>query len=1195
MTDFARPKDGFRFRFSGMKTNAAPDALPPDKYALAVNVRGTKEDSIQTRPGQTLKFNTGGGRITDLRGYTAAAGSETPRILARDAIDRIWLDDGTLVGTLAGGGSSLGVALIPFRPNQSPVPYLYIANGSDYQKFSAPPAVTARKVGIAEPQAPPDAGFTNTLFWAPFSTPTVSGGTAGPPGAATRVADTVANVFPWPAPNTTIYTIQVGTGQPYQRFQSLQIGLSNIAVVLDVYQEFTTAINIQGIFYFAGTTGRCVVVPANVATTPGTEGESLYTQAYLSGLRRGALIKIGTETVMVLSVSKGPDGSVCFETSTSVNHTTADAITSVPSIQIRMQGGVPVAAQAISSALPAFFLTVTAGVGTLAGVTANPFAFAGQSLQPDDYITFGINVDNLANLAEMKILIDVGDGTFTKDFYYFTVRPSDITAAVQNVLTQLAAAQTVIQRAIIDDEQAIAAKNQGKTASSAQLSPGSGVWSQIVFPISALTRVGTDQTRTLQNVSKIQFLYNATGTVNILMDNATVQGGFQPDVGDIGAPYLYHVRPRASGTGVIGNPSPAARYGISARRAAVLLNLPSATYDGQIDTWDIFRYGGAITSWRYVGSISSSSPQFTDNFGDAAVGAGSALDFDDFEPWPSVDVPFGGTATVIGTTARIILPTAEPTNILRFLPGNLVRIDNQNVYTLWTRPVVFSTDIFAGTTTYLLQFLENAGAPSGGVSLTIQEPLIANQKLPYMWGPDAGGTVFACGDVLRLGTLYFAKNNNPDSAPDAYNLEITPPSEALLGGEIVDGLSFVASTERWWALYPQPDNPAQRYNVVQQPLSRGLAAPFGHCNDGRAIYWWAKDGIWSSAKGSLTDKDLFNLFPHESVPGKSITYMGATVQPPDYARTGAFRLTYANGYLYAVYKDTSNTYRCLVYDTHRDAWSVDEYNPQVSVFYHPEQQAGALKSTARYDELLMGNISGSVSAQADNTNDLGGAIPAVVAVGEFDGGDVRAPKQWGDIFLDVLSASPVTVTPVSLGVAVAAAIPVATFSNRQRLPLDIGGRIVSDFLGLHLAWSDNFSVQTKPTELFVWQPSFAVQPPRTTGWYTFGSSFGIDGYMHIRQIAITWVSTAPITLTIVAFDGQSPAIVTIPSSGGTYQKQLFPLTANKGLLYKFQAASAQPFQLFLDDCEVSVGRWSRTEPYVVSKDFGGRPSEQAVL
>jgi len=114
-----------------------------------------------------------------------------------------------------------------------------------------------------------------------------------------------------------------------------------------------------------------------------------------------------------------------------------------------------------------------------------------------------------------------------------------------------------------------------------------------------------------------------------------------------------------------------------------------------------------------------------------------------------------------------------------------------------------------------------------------------------------------------------------------------------------------------------------------------------------------------------------------------------------------------------------------------------------------------------------------------------------------------------------------------------------------------------------------------------------VQPAKTSGWQTFGTSFGMKGFGHLREIALAWLSTASITLTVTTFDGQSPQIIVIPSSGGVYKKQLFPFTANKGQLFQFQATSPSPFQIFEDDLEIRTGQWGRIGPYDIRKSFGG--------
>jgi hypothetical protein len=343
---------------------------------------------------------------------------------------------------------------------------------------------------------------------------------------------------------------------------------------------------------------------------------------------------------------------------------------------------------------------------------------------------------------------------------------------------------------------------------------------------------------------------------------------------------------------------------------------------------------------------------------------------------------------------------------------------------------------------------------------------------------------------------------------------------------------------------------------------------------------------------------LYNLFPHEGIAGQAVTYAGVTIPPPDYSRAGTFRLTHANGFLYAIYQDSTGTYRTLVYDIKRDAWCLDVYSPVVSAMHHPEQQAGTLlTSTSRYDELLMATVDGRVATQQDLANDIGGQIPCKIACAEFDGGDARAPKQWGDYFVDLVPAASagIQATPMSLGAVAGGVTAIASSPLRSRVPVSMGGIIVSDFMGMLLTWSEDFTVQGVATQFHLWQPSFIIQPARTIGIASWGADFDLHGYGHIRQIAVAWVSTAPVTLTIGVYDGQPPLPIIIPSSGGAYQKQLFPLSPNKGMLYNFQASSAAPFQFFLDDWDVFSGAWSREGPYRVAKDWTDSPRSRAVV
>lgn len=1379
--EFTRPQQSFRYAYAGMKLNQLPDALPPDKYALAINVRALKDSDLQSRPGQRRRFTTKNAVVTDINSYAALNTDNKPRMLARVADDTIWLQPltggtGVNVGALATTAAIQGASMVPFRPGASPNPYMYIANGADYQKFSAPDSdtVVQSNVGIAEPPAAPDAALlpvlnttsgptvetlrpttfdnpdpsapvsgSNNPFLNPgdaidgsgvsfatgiakenstplyasscvwYAIPAASvtysalkliveyeiqvilgsyityfdvsldggvsyplsvfrflgetsasnpveftltpsqdltqirvrsriyafagpgafsdievhvfdirtegrnavgffdqsgvatdwtnGGTAGSPSDVGGPGDNAVAVIPDPL-NPNVYSIgyQFIASPPsaWQVGQTMIQGV-NPYLLVDSMQPAINA-QIAAIYYFSGSTGRCIIVPENlpVSTVPSFQGNNPQARNFLSpsaiaALRRGAILQLGgSEYVYVLSVTIGPDNTICIETQTAGTFIPTDTIVAQPTMVVYGTVTPTTGGNDLTSPL------ITGSVASGTGYYTRTIGFFDDissitGLQEEDYIHGSFMIDAPQNLTEIIYEFDVGDGSFTQDFYYYSIRPSDLSGFLAGSASSLSAAQTASQRAAIDALDPTLANNRGSTLAGNQLGPGASQRTEVLFPVAALTRVGTGS-QTLVDTVAVRITVICTGTVQLSFGSLSTWGGSQPDVGQVGSPYFYRVRPRSKVTGVVGNPSPSTRYGVSPLRFCVTLSLPSSAYDPQIDTWDIFRYGGTVTSWRYIGSTDAGNTTFIDNFSDDAALSGEALDFDNFQPWPSIDLPLNtndadntSTATVVGTVATL----STDRDITSYLPGTLVQLAGQNVYTLITRPTLISG------TTYLLQFIENAGALAG-VPLSIQEPVIAQRRLPYMWGPDAAGTIFAVGDSLRPGNVYFSKNYNPDSAPDAYNIEIVPASEPLLGGEVLDGLSFVASPERWFALYPQPENPVQRYSVVQQPFLRGLAAPFGHCNDGVSLYWWAKDGIYASTKGSLTDADLYNLFPHDGVAGVDVTYSGTTVHAPDYSRCGTFRLTFSNGYLYAIYQDSEGDYRTLVLDTTDGSWSVDEYTSPLSAAFHPSQQPGTLQSASSslYAELVMGNTDGNVCTQEQGQNDDDGPISCIVASLEFDGGDTRAPKQWGDFFIDLVPAADagVTVTPVSQGNAVNAGTLVTSSASRIRKPVSVGGLKTSAFMGLLVSWIDDFDSQDDPTRLHLWQPSFTILPAEDISWQTIGSAFGLDGYMHVRQIAIAWISTQDITLTPGTVDGQAPAPIVIPASP-TYKKQLFPLSANKGQLFNWNATSSEPFQFFLDDFEIHVGQWGRAGEYQKFRGFGGRLRQDAPI
>jgi hypothetical protein len=1060
-----------------MKTNAAPDALPATKYPLLLNARSYSDDEIRCRPGMNLLFNTASGDdVLNICGFSNGQG--IIRYLA--AVDgSIYRDDNTTPVDSSFDPTSTQ-SMIPYRPNQSVLPWMYIGDNQSYRKFSLPvgsAALLDQKVGIAEPQSPVDAsltaGFVSAIGLPWGVSPTITNaGVASSVSNGARTTDTMTVFFADPAISAIQYSVVSNSpSQQYQRGMLLVLGGAD-AEVLDVITPCATAIAIAGIYYYSGTSGKCVIVPGNIAQGAGNEGQSFYQQQVLSTLRRGAIITIGSEACLVLTVSIGLNGQISFETSTTGTYTSSNSFTINGSITTYNSGS----SGAITSQDYVFSIT-GAGIGTvtLSGLSGSALISSLRLFQDDDYLHFSVLVGDLGSLNEMKFLLDIGDGSFTENFLFYAVRPSDITAAVSNTLTQLGAAQIYAQRATIEEEDS--AKG---VAPGVQTPPGTDQWADIFIPIKQLVRVGSDQSKTLLNLNAVQILINASAAIPIIAFNSIdFRGGFQTDVGQQGAPYRYRIRPRSTVTGAKGNPSPDMRYGVSPRRDQTTVILPGTAYDPQFNTWDVFRLGGVLTDWTFAGTVPIGAGNFIDIYDDLSISGGEILDFDNLEPWPSIDVPLAGTASVVGTSA-VFTPAAGSSSLIgNYLPGNKVLVAQQ-AFTLWNRPVYS-----AGT--WLFQFQENAGVYAGGTICNIYEPLVANQQLPYIWGPsDQGGVLFGGGDPLRPGTVSFCKNFNPDSVPDNYNLELTAPSEPIIGGIYAAGRSWAFSSARVFPLRPSFGQANQW--TPETPLGPGLASSFGICTDGRNVFYVADDGIRMISQGSvnLTEADLSNIFPRDGVQALNVSYRGV-FYPPNFSLAAQFRLCHCAGYIYFDFIDYSNTWQTLVFDIARKAWSLDQYGNGVHIHVAVVQaptQAGI--SYTAPQTLVMGDQTGKVYVQADGVSDAGTAINFRVITAEEIGGEDRANKQWGDAFVSLLPSknSLTTITACSGGADLSANV---TVSGTARVPVILNtGNPILFSLGLDISCTQTFASGETAATLYIWQPAYIPQPvteqARFTDW-----------------------------------------------------------------------------------------------------------------
>jgi hypothetical protein len=421
--------------------------------------------------------------------------------------------------------------------------------------------------------------------------------------------------------------------------------------------------------------------------------------------------------------------------------------------------------------------------------------------------------------------------------------------------------------------------------------------------------------------------------------------------------YVY----RSSATGAVSNPSPES----TAESIPVTANTISSIWspDPQVDVVDYYRIDSVTSEFTYVntgpndnlGGGGTNTP-VTDSLLDTELGT-QLLEYDNFEPFPSIDLPQKGTCYVSGglitwVSGGAIGGSATGFNI-RWLAGTEILIGSPTslAYTFIARPT-------SGTSVTI------PGVPDGGsilspIAYEIPEPILAAQPLPYLFGPtDNVNFCFGVGDPLRPGTLYWCKGSNLDSAPDTNQQEICSPAEPLINGAIAGGLGVLFSIKRAWLIVPSSGSAVATatgtvgsiWNLQESSITRGLYIPRCVCvSGGGLIFFRVSDGIhvssYGSASQSISDDSLYPLFAHESsdsgtsVP-QAITREGVTIYPPDDSQPEKQRFSCVNQFVYWDYIGLGDgNPHTLVYDMENHAWIWDLYTPAATIHATNEGQS----------------------------------------------------------------------------------------------------------------------------------------------------------------------------------------------------------------------------------------------------------------
>jgi hypothetical protein len=501
------------------------------------------------------------------------------------------------------------------------------------------------------------------------------------------------------------------------------------------------------------------------------------------------------------------------------------------------------------------------------------------------------------------------------------------------------------------------------------------------------------------------------GRILLLMASPTAGGSptiIPPLPSNIRQDVQYRYVYRSSATGATSNPSPES----TAEAVPVVANTITSVWspDPQVDVVDYYRIDSVTANFTYVNtgpndnagnpfSSPGNNTPVTDSLLDTELGT-QLLNYDNYEPFPSIDLPQKGTCIVTGGVITWVSGGAGFN--IRWLAGTEILIGSPTslAYTLIARPTSTSS-------------MTIPGVPDGGTLLSpltyeIPEPILAAQPLPYMWGPtDNINFTYAVGDPLRPGTLYWCNGSNLDAAADTNQTDVTDPGEPLVNGAIAGGLGVLFSIKRGWLIVPNftsatstaTGTTGSPWTLQESSITRGLYMPRCVCvSGGGKIYFRVDDGIhisiYGSASKSITDEDLYPLFPHENEDGgtstpQPVTIAGYTIYPPNDSLPESQRFSWQNGYMYYDYIGTDSNPHTLVFDEAAMGWVWDLYTPPATIHAANEGQSA--------QGVLVGCNDGTVRQMASGGTEV---ATAVLLTPAFDKGDTRATAKFADLYIE---------------------------------------------------------------------------------------------------------------------------------------------------------------------------------------------------
>lgn len=324
--------------------------------------------------------------------------------------------------------------------------------------------------------------------------------------------------------------------------------------------------------------------------------------------------------------------------------------------------------------------TTFRGTSTKTFASAQDFTVydAAQTGSDDDIIEMYVFVSEPQNLDTVTLMIDVENGDFTQDYYYFTWKNTEEIIETRPEIPEILAHEYDVEgqaRRQLED------RIETRKVATTTFRPDKDSWNYLSISRGQFSRVGGTANKNWSTVLAVRVSFQGSAALTCRFDAIRIIGGnTSPLKGDYVWRYIYAYD---NGTYVAKSPPSGKSTEVTLENRGARVNV-TASSDPQTTRIWLFRMGGLLDSFYRVADLTNTSGDVLDNFSDEdALRVGIALETDNVLPPDNIISIAGPHADRLFALTKTHLYPSRRRNPDSFSNGQVIRIGDDTERCYW--------------------------------------------------------------------------------------------------------------------------------------------------------------------------------------------------------------------------------------------------------------------------------------------------------------------------------------------------------------------------------------------------------------------------------------------------------------------------------------------------------------------------------